>query len=78
MSPKKKNEEKKKIATKLVVILPYPQVKKKDINDKKLQKYLEMFIKFEINIPFFEAFEKMPMYQQFMKDIISKKEDLLR
>lgn len=32
-----------------------------------------MFKKLEINIPFYEALEKMPIYAKFMKDIISKK-----
>ncbi|XP_050897459.1 uncharacterized protein LOC127104313 [Lathyrus oleraceus] len=32
-----------------------------------------MFKKLEINIPFSEALEKMPIYAKFMKDIISKK-----
>src|ERR1044072_1100205 len=27
----------------------------------------------EINIPFFEALEKMPLYQKFMKEVLSKK-----
>lgn len=32
-----------------------------------------MFKKLEINIPFSEALEQMPIYAKFMKDIISKK-----
>lgn len=31
-----------------------------------------MFKNLEINIPFFEALEQIPMYQKFIKDIISK------
>ena len=30
-------------------------------------------MKLEINIPFFEALENMPIYAKFMKHIISKK-----
>ncbi|XP_050876213.1 uncharacterized protein LOC127079903 [Lathyrus oleraceus] len=40
---------------------------------KKLEKFLEIFRKLEINIPFSEALEPMPIYAKFMKDIISKK-----
>ncbi|XP_050895630.1 uncharacterized protein LOC127102286 [Lathyrus oleraceus] len=32
-----------------------------------------MLKKIEINIPFYEALEEMPIYVKFMKDIISKK-----
>ncbi|XP_050901543.1 uncharacterized protein LOC127108156 [Lathyrus oleraceus] len=32
-----------------------------------------MFKKLEINIPFSEALEQMPIYAKFMKDVISKK-----
>ncbi|XP_050895151.1 uncharacterized protein LOC127101747 [Lathyrus oleraceus] len=32
-----------------------------------------MFKKLEINIPFYEALEQMPIYAKFIKDIISKK-----
>ncbi|XP_050909849.1 uncharacterized protein LOC127123689 [Lathyrus oleraceus] len=32
-----------------------------------------MFKKLEINIPFSEALEQIPVYAKFMKDIISKK-----
>ena len=56
------------------VILPYPaRAKKKDANEKNFEKFLELFKKLEINIPFSEALEQMPIYAKFMKDIISKK-----
>lgn len=29
-----------------------------------------MFRKLEMNMPFFEALEQMPMYQKFMKEIM--------
>ena len=32
-----------------------------------------MFKKIEINIPFSEAFNQMPHYANFMKDLLSKK-----
>lgn len=63
--------------TKLVLKLPYPQrVKKKDLNHNFFEKFLEMFIKLDINIHFFEALEQMPMYKQFIKYITSKKRTL--
>ncbi|XP_050895946.1 uncharacterized protein LOC127102643 [Lathyrus oleraceus] len=66
-------KEKEKVP-KPVIKLPYPsRQKKKDQHDFFFEKFLEMFKKLEINIPFFEALEQMPIYSKFMKDIISKK-----
>ncbi|XP_050909358.1 uncharacterized protein LOC127123153 [Lathyrus oleraceus] len=54
--------------------LPYPtRNKKKGQHEKNFEKFLEMFKKLELNIPFLEALEQMPTYAKFMKDIISKK-----
>lgn len=66
-------KEKEKVA-KPIIKLPYPpRQKKKDQPDKNFEKFLEMFKKLEINIPFSKALEKMLIYAKFMKDIISKK-----
>ena len=40
--------------------------------DDQFSKFLNMFKKLEINIPFAEALAQMPHYAKFMKDIISK------
>ncbi|XP_050909052.1 uncharacterized protein LOC127122813 [Lathyrus oleraceus] len=56
------------------VKLPFPtRNKKKGQHEKNFEKFLEMFKKLELNIPFLEALEQMPTYAKFMKDIISKK-----
>ncbi|XP_050915587.1 uncharacterized protein LOC127130659 [Lathyrus oleraceus] len=47
--------------------------KKKNQHERNFEKFLGMFKKLEINIPFSEALEQMPIYAKFMKDIISKK-----
>ena len=39
----------------------------------KLGKFMEVFQKIHINIPFVEALEQMPGYVKFMKDILFKK-----
>ncbi|PNX59125.1 hypothetical protein L195_g059533, partial [Trifolium pratense] len=39
-------------------------------------KFLEVFKKLQINIPFAEALEQMPTYAKFMKDIISRKKTI--
>ncbi|XP_062085812.1 uncharacterized protein LOC133791921 [Humulus lupulus] len=40
---------------------------------EKFSMVLEVFKKLHINIPFTEAFEQMPSYVKFMKEILSKK-----
>lgn len=53
-------ENKKEV--KPVIKLPYPQrVTKKDPKEKDFEKFITMFKMLEINMPFFEALEQMPM-----------------
>ena len=40
---------------------------------KQFSRFLEMFKKIKINIPFAEALAQMPNYTKFLKDILSKK-----
>ena len=44
--------------------------------DDEFSKFLNMFKKLEINIPFVEALAQMPHYAKFMKEIINKKRKL--
>ncbi|BBG94798.1 transposable element gene [Prunus dulcis] len=53
--------------------IPFPQRLRKNKVDGQFAKFLEMFRKLHINIPFAEALEQMPSYAKFMKDILSKK-----
>ncbi|XP_062089054.1 uncharacterized protein LOC133795617 [Humulus lupulus] len=53
--------------------IPYPQRLCKNNLDKQFSKFLEVFKKLHINISFAEAWEQMPSYVKFMKDILSKK-----
>lgn len=53
--------------------LPYPNRQKKKMLDQQFRKFLEVFKKLQINIPFADALEQMPSYVKFMKDILSKK-----
>ncbi|XP_050878457.1 uncharacterized protein LOC127082260 [Lathyrus oleraceus] len=67
-------EDKNKKEDKLVIKLHYPErVTKKDPKEKDLEKFIIMFTRLEINMPFFEALEQMPMYHKFMKEVIAKK-----
>ena len=51
----------------------FPQRLKQSKLDSQYEKFLTMFKKLEINIPFVEALAQMPHYAKFMKDIINKK-----
>ena len=51
--------------------IPYPQRLKKHKLDKQFTKFMEVFKKLHINIPFADALEQMPSYVKFMKDILS-------
>ena len=41
--------------------------------DKQFTKFMEVFKKLHINIPFADVLEQMPNYVKFMKDILSRK-----
>ena len=41
--------------------------------DKQFGRFMDIFKKLPINIPFVEALEQMPGYVKFMKDVLSKK-----
>ncbi|XP_075483669.1 uncharacterized protein LOC142523823 [Primulina tabacum] len=58
------------------VNLPYPQRFKKKGLDDQFAKFLEIFKKIHINIPFADALEQMPNYAKFSKDVMSKKRKL--
>ena len=57
-------------------LIPFPQRMKQSKLDDQFAKFLNMFKKLEINIPFVEALAQMPHYEKFMKDIISEKRKL--
>lgn len=44
--------------------------------DAQFSKFLEIFKKIHINIPFADALEQMPNYVKFMKDVMAKKRRL--
>ncbi|XP_057747024.1 uncharacterized protein LOC130966253 [Arachis stenosperma] len=52
---------------------PYPQRLRKDGKDGQFSKFLEIFKRFQINIPFADALEQMPLYAKFLKELITKK-----
>lgn len=56
--------------------ISYPQRLIKQKEDKQFSKFLEVFKKLQINIPFVEALEQMSGSAKFMKGILSRKRRL--
>ncbi|XP_019198704.1 PREDICTED: uncharacterized protein LOC109192492 [Ipomoea nil] len=56
--------------------IPYPQRLQKRNQDNNLKRFLEVFKKLQINIPFAEALANMPSYAKYIKEIVSNKKKL--
>ena len=57
--------------------IPFPQRIQKARKEEQFSKFLEIFKKIEISIPFAEAINQMPNYAKFMKEILSKKKKII-
>ena len=53
--------------------VPYPLVPSKKDKERHLAKFLDIFKKLEITLSFGEAFQQMPLYAKFLKDMLTKK-----
>ena len=73
---KEKQSEENTTEAKASMPVPYPQRLKKHKLDKQFTKFMDVFKKLHINIPFADALEQMPSYVKFMKDILSQKRRL--
>ena len=73
---KEKQSEENTTEAKASISVPYPQRLKKHKLDKQFTKFMDVFIKLHINIPFADALDQMPSYVKFMKDILSQKRRL--
>ena len=56
-------------------VVPFPHRLKKARREEQFSKFLEIFKKIEINIPFLGAINQMPNYEKFLKEILSKKKE---
>ncbi|XP_019150775.1 PREDICTED: uncharacterized protein LOC109147621 [Ipomoea nil] len=56
--------------------IPYPQRLQKRNQDNNFKRFLEVFKKLQINIPFAEALANMPSYAKYIKEIVSNKKKL--
>ena len=53
--------------------MPFPQRLQKAKREEQFSKFLDIFKKIEINIPFTEVINQMPNYAKFLKEILNKK-----
>ena len=58
--------------------VPYHQHLKKNKLDNQFTKFMKVFKKLHINIPFADTLEQMHDYVKFMKDILSRKKKVIR
>ncbi|XP_019173792.1 PREDICTED: uncharacterized protein LOC109169364 [Ipomoea nil] len=56
--------------------IPYPQRLQKSNQDNNFKRFLEVFKKLQINIPFAEELANMPSYAKYVKEIVSNKKKL--
>ena len=57
--------------------VPFPQRLQKVNLEEQFSKFLDIFKKIEINIPFSEGLTQMPLYAKFMKEILSRKRKIV-
>ena len=57
-------------------LVPFPKRLQQSKLDSRYARFLNIFKKTKINIPFAEGLAQMPHYAKFMKDIIRKKRKL--
>jgi len=56
-----------------VAEVPYPVVPSKKEKDRHLARFLDIFRKLEITMPFEEALQQMSLYSKFLKDMLTRK-----
>ena len=52
--------------------LPYPKTYSRKEKEKQFERFMEIFKKLEITIPFSEALQQMPSYAKFLKELLMK------
>ena len=53
--------------------VPFPQRLQKSRREEQLSKFLDIFKKIELNIPFAEVISQMPLFAKFLKEVQCKK-----
>ncbi|XP_019256280.1 PREDICTED: uncharacterized protein LOC109234664 [Nicotiana attenuata] len=52
---------------------PFPQRLAWKVDDSKIENFYDILKKLSVNIPFVEAFQEMPGFSKYLKDLITKK-----
>nr|XP_009766711.1 PREDICTED: uncharacterized protein LOC104218014 [Nicotiana sylvestris] len=52
---------------------PFPQRLIRRVDDSKLEKFYDILKQLSVNIPFLEAFQEMPGFAKYLKDLITEK-----
>ncbi|XP_070028715.1 uncharacterized protein [Nicotiana sylvestris] len=52
---------------------PFPQRLARKVDDSKLERFYDILKQLSVNIPFVEAFQEMPGFDKYLKDLITKK-----
>ena len=58
--------------------VPFPQRIQKAKMEEQFFRFLDVFNKIDINIPFVEILTQMPNYAMFFKDILSKRRNFAK
>ena len=61
-----------------MLAIPFPQRFQKEKMEEQFSRFLEVFKKIEINLPFSKALIQMPNYAKFIKDILSQKRNFAK
>ena len=56
---------------------PYLHAPSKKDKERQYKRFLEIFKRLQINIPFSKMLEQMPTYAKFMKDLLTKKKRIM-
>ncbi|XP_016571092.1 uncharacterized protein LOC107869015 [Capsicum annuum] len=73
-------EKSKRKETEVVITMlpkpppPFPYQLRKKVDDIKFGKFMAILKQLKINLPLVEAFEQMPGYAKFMKNLVTKKQ----
>ena len=65
-------EKKKDITSNESNEVPYPLVPSRKDKERHLARFLDIFKKLEITLPFGETLQQMPLYAKFLKDMLTK------
>ncbi|XP_060195004.1 uncharacterized protein LOC132624207 [Lycium barbarum] len=55
---------------------PFPQRLAKKTEDAKCQRFYDQLKQFSMNIPFLDAFQKMPRFAKYLKELLTKKKHI--